>query len=98
MVRRSDSLTAIVDPSRDVSTRYATTAITTTAGKVHTGVVIYESVDGVTLRDSLNQTIRIEADEIESQRPVNVSLMPASLLDGLGPQDLADLFAYLATL
>jgi putative heme-binding domain-containing protein len=91
-------LTAIVDPSRDVSSRYATTAIETTAGKVYTGLVIYHSVDGVTLRDGLNQTIRIEANEIESQRTVNTSLMPAGLLDGLSPQELANLFAFLATL
>jgi putative membrane-bound dehydrogenase-like protein len=95
---REDILTAIVDPSRDVSSRYATTAIETTAGRVYTGLVIYQSVDGVTLRDGLNQTIRIEAEEIESQRTVTVSLMPAGLLDGLSPQELADLFSYLATL
>jgi putative heme-binding domain-containing protein len=95
---RADVLTAIVDPSRDVSTRYATTAIETTAGKVYTGLVIYESVDGVTLLDGLNQTIRIESDQIESQQTVNRSLMPAGLLEGLDPQDLADLFAYLAKL
>jgi putative heme-binding domain-containing protein len=95
---RSDVFTAIVDPSRDVSSRYATASIETTSGKTYMGLVVYESVDGVTLRDALNQTIRVEADEIEARRTVKASLMPAGLLDGLDGQELADLYAYLSTL
>jgi putative heme-binding domain-containing protein len=95
---RNDLLTAVLDPSRDVSTRYATTAIATTSGKTYTGLVIYDSVDGITLRDSMNRTIRIEADEIESRSTSSASLMPTGLLEGLTQQDWADLFAYLSEL
>jgi putative heme-binding domain-containing protein len=95
---RDDLWTAIALPSRDVSPRYQTTMIQTDAGKVYTGLIIYESVDGVILRNATNQTFRIEADEIEVQRSLNSSLMPTGLLKEMMPQDLADLYAYLRSL
>ena len=92
---RDDLFTAIVNPSRDVSPRYQTTAIATLDGKSHTGLVIYESVDYLVLRNASNQTTRIEKKNIEERRTLAKSLMPEGLLKDLGPGDLADLYAYL---
>ena len=72
--------------------------IETTRGTVLTGLIIYESVDGVTLLDSTNQTIRVEADEIEYRQPITTSLMPTGLLDDMTLEGLADLYAYLRSL
>lgn len=95
---REDLFTAISQPSRDVSPRYQTTMIETSSGKIYTGLIIYQSVDGVTLRDGTNQTYRIEADELEVRRQVETSLMPTGLLNDLQPNDLADLYRYLQSL
>ncbi len=95
---REDLFTAIVSPNRDVSPRYQTTIVGTVDGKVYTGLVVYRSVDGLTLRDSNNQTTRIEADEIDFENKKSTSLMPTGLLKDLTPQDLADLNAYLQSL
>lgn len=95
---RSDLFTAIVYPNKDVSPRYNTTLIETVRGKVLSGVVIYESVDGVTLLDSTNRTIRVNAEEIDARHELSTSVMPVGLLEGLQPQDLADLYAYLQSL
>ena len=95
---RDDLWAAIADPNRDVSPRYQTTMIQTDAGKIYTGLIIYESVDGLILRDAQNRTYRIEADEIEQRRTLNTSLMPTGLLKGMTPQDLSDLHAYLRSL
>ncbi|MCH9652796.1 MAG: HEAT repeat domain-containing protein [Planctomycetes bacterium] len=92
---RKDLFTAIVSPNRDVSPRYQTTVVETVDGKVYTGLVVYRSVDGLTLRNSNNQTTRIEADEIDFQSKKSTSLMPKGLLKDLSAQDLADLNAYL---
>lgn len=92
---RKDLFTAIVAPNRDVSPRYQTTVVGTVDGKVYTGLVVYRSVDGLTLRNSNNQTTRIEAAEIDFESKKNTSLMPAGLLKDLSPADLADLNAYL---
>ncbi len=93
-----DLFTAITMPNRDVSPRYQTTVFITRDGQVLTGLVIYESVDGLVLRTGANQTLRLETDEIEGRRRLNNSLMPAGLLKDLQPNDLADLYAYLRTL
>jgi putative membrane-bound dehydrogenase-like protein len=95
---REDVFTALLFPNRDVSPRYHTTLIETSRGSVISGLVIYESVDGVTLRDSTNQTLRVESSEIDARRELPTSLMPTGLLDTLQPPDLADLYAYLQTL
>lgn len=90
-----DLFAAIVDPNRDVSERYQTTTIVTTDGKVRSGLIVYQSVDGLLLRDAAHNTFRIEADEIETQVKKRVSLMPGGLLRNVSDQDLADLNAWL---
>jgi putative membrane-bound dehydrogenase-like protein len=95
---RDDLFTAILQPSRDVSPRYQATMIQTSGGKVYTGMIVYEAVDGVILRTAANQTFRIKPSEIEERRALKTSLMPAGLLKDLAPADLADLYAYLRSL
>lgn len=95
---REDLFTAIIHPDRDVSSRYQTTMLVTSSGKVYTGLIIYESVDGAILRNATNQTFRIETEDIEVRRRLPRSLMPAGLLKGATSQELADLYAYLTSL
>lgn len=95
---RKDLFAAIVEPNRDISPRYQTTSIETKAGKVLTGLIVYESVDGLLLRDAEHKTYRVEAAEIESKHMQRNSLMPEGLLKDSQPQDLADLAKYLQSL
>ena len=95
---RTDLFTAIVLPNRDVSPRYQTTVVQTGDGRVYNGLIVYQSVDGVTLRTGTNRTIRLERDEIEYQARRPESLMSAGLLKGLDDRGYADLYAYLKTL
>lgn len=95
---RHDLFVAIVLPNRDVSTRYQTTLFETKQGKVHTGLIVYESAEGFLLRNSTNQTIRIETSDIETRRTLPQSLMPGGLLKEFRSSDFADLLAYLKSL
>lgn len=95
---REDLFTAIVLPNKDVSSRYRTTMLQLDNGKVYSGLIIYESVDGVLLKNSTNQTFRIETRNVELRRKLPTSLMPSGLLKGLKPEELADLYAYLTSL
>ncbi|HMP15654.1 MAG TPA: c-type cytochrome [Gemmatales bacterium] len=92
---RDDILTAILQPSKDVSSRYRTSIIVAKDGKVHSGLIIYEAVDGVILQTSADSTVRILGDQIESRRLSDRSLMPAGLLDGLTDQEIASLIGWL---
>jgi putative heme-binding domain-containing protein len=95
---RDDLFTAIIQPNRDVSPRYQTTMIETKGGKVYTGMIVYEAVDGIILRNASNQTFRFTPGEIEERRTLKTSLMPSGLLKDLKPSDFADLYAYLRSL
>jgi putative heme-binding domain-containing protein len=92
---RRDLFASIVDPNRDISPRYQTTSIETKAGKVYTGLIVYEAVDGILLRDADHKTYRIEAADMESKLLQRNSLMPSGLLKDTQPGDLADLDKYL---
>jgi putative heme-binding domain-containing protein len=92
---RADLFTAIVQPSRDISPRYQTTAIETTGGKIYQGLIIYEAVDGMILQTGPATTVRLGGEQIASRRFTPTSLMPAGLLDPLSDQEIADLYAYL---
>jgi putative heme-binding domain-containing protein len=95
---RDDLFTAILQPSKDISPRYRTTLLETTAGKVYQGIILYESVDGLILQTGPATTVRLRGDQIAERRASPVSLMPAGLLDRLGAGEVADLYAYLRTL
>lgn len=92
---RDDLFAAIIEPNRDISPRYQTTSIETRAGIIFTGLIVYESVDGLLLRDAEHKTYRIEAVDIESKHLQRNSLMPAGLLKDTQPVDLADLYKHL---
>jgi putative heme-binding domain-containing protein len=92
---RDDLLTAILEPSKDVSPRYRPTRLTTLDDKVYVGMIVYEATDGVILQTNPDTVIRIAGDNIAAKRTVDISLMPAGLLDKLTDPEVADLFAYL---
>lgn len=95
---RDDLFTAILQPSRDISSRYRTIAIVTVDGKVHQGLIIYDAVDGVILQTGASTAVRLAGDEISQRKPAARSLMPAGLLDKLRDEEISDLYAYLKSL
>lgn len=92
---RDDLFIAIALPSRDVSARYQTVLVETKQGKTYSGLVVYESADGILLRNGVTKTYRIETRDIAAQRNLATSLMPDGLLKDLDDGQLADLYAYL---
>jgi putative heme-binding domain-containing protein len=95
---RTDLFTAILQPSKEVSSRYRTTQISTAAGKVYQGLIVYDAVDSVILQTGPAETIRLTNPQIRERRLTNMSLMPSGLLDRLSDRDIADLYAYLKSL
>ncbi|MBY0459811.1 MAG: c-type cytochrome, partial [Gemmataceae bacterium] len=95
---RDDLLTATLQPSKDVPPRYRPTRITTTDDKSYTGIIVYEATDGVILQTGADTTVRIAGADVATKKQVEVSLMPAGLLDKLTDAEIADLLAYLGAL
>ncbi len=95
---RDDLFTAILQPSRDISTRYRTTQIITSDDKIYQGLIVYEAVDSLLLQTGPATTIRVVNQQIVSRRMTDISLMPAGLLDKATDREIIDLYAYLKSL
>ena len=91
-------MTAILDPSRDVPTRYRALTIETKDGDFVQGLVVYKAVDSVILQNGPDSTLRVEGPDILSEYTSETSIMPTGLLDTLTDQEVANLYAYLKTL
>ena len=95
---REDLFTAIVAPSLDVSPLYRVTQVEGRSGQVDSGMVAFESADGLILQTGAATTLRIATPDIVSRRVGTRSLMPDGLLQGLNDRDLSDLDRYLRSL
>ncbi len=95
---REDLMAAIAYPNRDVSQVYRPLYVQVKTGESYNGLVVYQSPDVLILRTGPETSVRLPGPEITVQRHAEGSLMPAGLLEGLSPNDLADVYAYLRTL
>ncbi len=94
----TDLFNAIIFPNRDVAPPYRVTIFHTRDGGIYSGIVVFESADGVMLQTGPATSVRLAANDIAAREPSNLSLMPGGLLAGLKTQELADLYSYLKIL
>jgi putative heme-binding domain-containing protein len=92
---RAAMLANIVDPNAVIRREFLSYVITTTSGRVVTGVMAEQNAASITVLDANNQRIRIARDDVDEIKEAEVSLMPERILDPLTPQQLRDLFSYL---
>ncbi len=88
-------LNDILDPSREVDSRYLNYQITTKKGQVFSGLIAADTASSVTLRRGEKAEDTILRDQIEEIQATGKSLMPEGLEAQLSKQDVADLIAYL---
>ncbi len=89
---------ALIDPSKVVSDQYRATAIATTGGQVHTGRIVGENKDSITILvdpEDSTKIVVIPRSEIDEMTPSKTSLMPEKLLNGLNKDEVLDLEAYI---
>lgn len=90
-----DILVHILDPNREVAANFVNYSVSTTDGRVVTGLIAEETSSAITLKRAEGATEVIPRDRIESIAASGQSLMPEGLEKGLVPQDFADLIAFL---
>jgi putative membrane-bound dehydrogenase-like protein len=88
-------LNDILDPSREVDSRYLNYLITTKKGQVFSGLIAADTASSVTLRRGEKAEDTILRDQIEEIQATGKSLMPEGLEMQLSKQEMADLIAYL---
>ena len=92
----TDLLEAVVEPSKVISDQYGSHLVLDNDGEITEGILV-EGEDEVTVypRDHATPPIVIPRSEIALIKESPVSQMPTALVDGLNPEELKDLVAYL---
>jgi putative heme-binding domain-containing protein len=88
-------LPSILDPSAEIREGYANYLVQTKDGRALNGFLSDQDANVVVLRGFDGQDVSVPRADIREMKPAGTSLMPGGLLDGLGEQQLRDLFAYL---
>ncbi len=87
-------LANVVDPSAVVAADYRMSIITLKDGSVLNGIIPARTARTLTVQTPTDR-MTLERSAIAEVRPSSVSLMPEGLLEGLNPNQLANLIAYL---
>lgn len=90
-------LTSIVQPSRDIDSKYQSQTLLLESGQVLTGVILSQNEQRTVLADSKGEQIEVPTAEIEATSKRLVSLMP-EMKTLLTPRQVRDLVAYLGSL
>ena len=88
---------SIIDPNAEVDKKYLSTLISTSDGKVITGLVVSDTKEEVTIFDG-KQKRTIKTGDIEERKTLKQSSMPEGLAGTISPVEFLDLIAFLATL
>jgi putative heme-binding domain-containing protein len=95
---REQILESLQKPSKNLAKGYETWLVTLKDGSVQSGFVTHSDEGAITLKLPTGQPQTIKRDQIKSQQPLPVSLMPEGLLQGMTEQEAADVIAFLAGL
>lgn len=88
-------LSNVFDPSLVIGHAYQAVTLTTTNGRLLTGLVVEDSPQRIVLKTQGEKLETIPRGDLEEMSQSKVSLMPEGMEKQLKPQELADLFAYL---
>jgi len=93
---REKLMQSVLHPSRDIAPQFVTHTVETKDGQSFSGLLLGQGADGsVTLTTADGKGVLIPANEMVSNQPSAVSLMPEGLENALTVQDFRDLLAFL---
>ena len=88
-------LISIVNPNAEIREGFQYYSVTTKDGRSLSGFLVERDAQILVLRGLEGEDITLRQADVNLLAPLGRSLMPEGLLDGLDPQQLRDLFAYL---
>ena len=92
---RQQLLLSILDPNRAVDSNYFSYSLVTTAGVVHTGLVVSETPTAVSMRQPEGKSVRVLRADIEVLKSNGISLMPEGLEKNVSTAQMSDLLSFL---
>src|SRR5262249_32289868 len=87
----------VLDPSASVGRDYTLTTVATSDGRVVAGIVREQSPAALVIQTE-SERITLPREDVEAIKTSTASMMPEGQLDRLTPQEVRDLFAYLANI
>jgi putative membrane-bound dehydrogenase-like protein len=93
-----DLLVHILDPNREVAPNYLNYTVALKDGRTLSGLIAEESAGALTLKRAEGATDVVLRGQIEEIASTGLSLMPEALDQGVDPQGLSDLIAYIRSL
>jgi putative membrane-bound dehydrogenase-like protein len=84
----------IIDPSAVIPKEYTSTVVELKNGRVITGIIKGETPAALTVV-TVNETLTVPRDDIDTMKPSNVSMMPDDLIKQLTTEEVQALIAYL---
>jgi putative membrane-bound dehydrogenase-like protein len=91
---RAEILRDILDPNLTFAPQYHQYVAATVDGRLITGLLASSSATSYTIRRQGGEEVTLLRIDVEELRDTQVSLMPEKLLEGLGPQEVADLIDF----
>jgi putative heme-binding domain-containing protein len=88
-------LMKLLDPSAVVARDYQLTVVTTSSGRIISGLVKAEN-DKILSLQTQNEVVRVDKSDIEERRRSPQSMMPDGLLTPLSAAEVRDLIAYVS--
>jgi putative membrane-bound dehydrogenase-like protein len=86
----------VLDPSATVGRDYTVTTVATLDGRLVSGI-LREQTPAALVIQTPSERITLPREDVEAIKGSTTSMMPEGQLDSLTPQEIRDLFAYLAT-
>ncbi|MBL9213713.1 MAG: PQQ-dependent sugar dehydrogenase [Opitutaceae bacterium] len=91
-------LESLLSPSKVIAPLYRATRVELRDGSAHLGFVRARGASELVLSIPGGQSVKVRLADIAAEKTIDTSLMPEGQLQGLTPQEAADLIAYLASL
>ena len=88
----------IVTPNAAMEAGYRLFRVETRDGEVQEGLLASQDDNAIVLRQPNSEDLRIPRSNVQRAGFTRTSIMPEGLLEGLQPEDVSDLFAYLKAL
>jgi putative heme-binding domain-containing protein len=85
----------IIDPNAATETKYLSYVVQNKEGEFVTGLVSGETDEEVTIQVAGGERRTIRRDQIKQMSASGISMMPEGLEEGMSPQVMADLLAFL---
>ena len=86
----------VLDPSAVVAREYTLSNVATTDGRFVSGIIREQNDRSITIQTA-NERITLPREDVEEIKTSNASMMPEGQLEQMTPQEVRDLFAYLAS-